>query len=233
VQGRVLLDNNGAAVSGVTVILNEISTTPQATPANPLNGGTITITPIAVGATGISSGATSTATATTANDGSFSVSGLAAGQFAVCVRDAAAAVIDPCLWTDFQTTVAVNSGKLTSGLVVRVKKASTVSVQLNDSAQFLAPTATDTYPPHVMIGAFDARGGFHPAQQTAKQSSGMAYQLAIPVDSPVRLFIYSVKVQLATSSNVVLPAQGYSTTFVQPSSLAQTSSFTFNAVGRN
>jgi hypothetical protein len=166
-------------------------------------------------------------------NGSFSGAGLATGQFAVCVKDPSAAVIDPCLWTDSRTAVNITAGNLSSGLLVRVKKASTVSVQVNDTAQALAQKPTDAYPPHVLVGAFDARGGFHPARQTQKNSAGISYQLAIPVDSPIRVTIYSAQVQLATSSNVSLPPEGYSTTFVQPSSQSQTNSLTFNAVGRN
>jgi hypothetical protein len=207
---------------------------------NPPNSGTVTTAPIsgasaAAGAStapGASSAAT-TATATPANDGSFSVASLAVGQFAICVKDPSGAVIDPCLWTDSRTTVNIVAGNMTSGLVVRVKKASAVSVRVNDTAQALAQKSTDAYPPHVLVGAFDARGGFHPAQEVQKDSTGISYQLPIPVDSPVRVTIYSAQVQLATSSNVSLPAQGYSMTFVQPSSQSQTNSFTFNAVGRN
>jgi hypothetical protein len=229
VQGKVVLDSDGSAVSGVTITLVQIGATPRATSMNPPNSGTVTTSPISGG----SSAAATKATTTSANNGTFSASGLAVGQFAVCVKDPTAGVIDPCLWTDSRTTVNVIAGSLTSGLVVRVKKASTVSVRVNDAAQALVQKSTDLYPPHVLVGAFDARGGFHPAHEVQKDSTGISYQLPIPVDSPVRVTIYSAQVQLATSSNASLPAQGYSTTFVQPSSQSQTNSFTFNAVGRN
>jgi hypothetical protein len=234
VQGKVVLDSDGSAVSGVTIALVQTSTTPRATPMNPVNSGTVTTTPIstvsAPGTAPISS--PTAATAISANDGSFNASGLSTGQFAVCVKDPSGSVIDPCLWTDSLTTVKVTAGSLSSGLLVRVKKASTVSVQVNDTAQALVQQPTDAHPPHILVGAFDARGGFHPARQQ-KTSAGINYQLAIPVDSPIRVSIYSAQVQLETGASVAVPAKGYSTTFVQPSSQSQTTSFTFNAVGRN
>lgn len=229
-QGRVVLDSDGSAVSGVTVSLVQISATPRATALSPINSGMVTVTPI-VGSIGATGSATAAST-TPAADGSFSVGGLAPGQFAVCVKDPKAAVIDPCLWTDSRTTVAVTAGNLSSGLVVRVKKASTVSVRVNDTAQALAQKATEAYPPHILVGAFDIRGGFHPALEVQKDSTGITYEIPIPVDSPVRLAVYSAQVQLATGSNAAVPAQGYTTTFVQPSSQSQTNSLTFNAVGR-
>jgi hypothetical protein len=42
---------------------------------------------------------------------------LATGQFAVCVKDPSAAVIDPCLWTDSRTAVNITAGNLSSGLL--------------------------------------------------------------------------------------------------------------------
>ena len=173
VQGKVILDSDGAAVSGVTITLAQVSATPRANSMNPPNSGTVTTTPISGG----TAGAAATATATSAKDGSFSVSGLATGQFAVCVKDPNAAVIDPCLWTDSRTTVAVTAGTLSSGLLVRVKKASTVTVRVNDTAQALAQKSTELYPPHVLVGAFDVRGGFHPAREVRKDATGISYQL--------------------------------------------------------
>jgi hypothetical protein len=231
VQGKIVLDSDGSAISGVTITLVQVSATPSAISANPVNSGTVTTTPVSGGSG--AAGAAATATTTSAKDGSFSVAGLATGQFAVCVKDPNATVIDPCLWTDSRTIVNVAASSLSSGLVVRVKKASTVGVRVNDAAQALVQKSTDVYPPHVLVGAFDSRGAFHPAREVQKDSTGISYQLPIPVDSPVRVTIYSAQVQLATNSNVSLPAQGYSTTFVQPSSQTRTNSFTFNAVGRN
>jgi hypothetical protein len=91
VQGTVVLDNNGAAVSGVTVTLVQISATPRATALNPINSGTVTVTPISGGAASGASTAATIVTTTTASDGSFSAAGLATGQFAVCVKDPTAA----------------------------------------------------------------------------------------------------------------------------------------------
>jgi hypothetical protein len=232
VQGKVVLDSDGSAVTGVTITLVQISATPKAAAINPVNSGTVTTTPIS-GSSLAGGSAATTATTTSAKDGTFSVPGLATGQFAVCVKDPKAAVIDPCLWTDSRTSVNVAASSLSSGLVVRVKKASTVTVRVNDTAQALAQKPTEAYPPHVLVGAFDMRGGFHPAREVQKDATGISYQLPIPVDSPIRLTLSSAQVKLATSSNVALPAKGYSTTFVQPSGASQTNSFSFNAVGRN
>jgi hypothetical protein len=173
VQGKVVLDSDGSAVSGVTVTLVQISAIPRPAAASPINSGTVTVTPIS--ASGGTAGTATTATTASETNGSFSVGDLAAGQFAVCVKDPNAAVIDPCLWTDSRTTVPVTAGNVSSGFVVRVKKASTVSVRVNDTAQTLAPKPTEAYPPHVLVGAFDARGGFHPAREAKERPRCLAW----------------------------------------------------------
>src|ERR1022692_572758 len=68
VQGKVILDSDGSAVSGVTIALVQISATPRAASMNPPNSGTVTTSPISGG----SSSAAATATTTSANNGSFS-----------------------------------------------------------------------------------------------------------------------------------------------------------------
>jgi hypothetical protein len=230
VQGKTVLDSDGSVVAGVTVTLIQIKSTPGMSSTSPTGNGTVTTTVIAGAST---SGGTTNVTASAAKDGTFSAAGLATGQYAVCVQDPAAEVIDPCLWSDSRTTVGVTAGSLSSGLVVRVKKASIVSVRLNDTAQALVQRPGDQAPPHVLVGAFDSRGIFHPARQAQKDASGVSYQIPIPVDSPIRVIVSSAQVKLASSTNAPLPAQGYSTTFVQPSSQSATNSFTFDAVGRN
>jgi len=76
------------------------------------------------------------------------------------------------------TSVNVAASSLSSGLVVRVKKASTVTVRVNDTAQALAQKPTEAYPPHVLVGAFDMRGGFHPAREVQKRRH--RHQLSTP-----------------------------------------------------
>jgi hypothetical protein len=231
IQGKVVFDNDASALSGVTLTLVRISATPGTTVMNPPNSGTVTISPIPGSEPAAT--ATTSASATPAADGSFEVDGLPVGQYAICVKDPAARVIDPCLWTDSRTTVNVIAGSLTGGLIVRVKKASAIAVRVNDTAQALVQKAGEAYPPHVLVAAFDLRGGLHPAFETQKDATGISYQLPIPVDSPVRLTVYSAQVKLATAQNASVPPQGYSTTLVQPSTQAQTNSLTFNAVGRD
>ena len=209
VQGKVVLDSDGSAVSGVSISL------------------------VAAGGGSGAGPASAVRTFTPAADGTFTDTNLAAGRYLVCVKDPSGAVIDPCSWTDSLTTLTAAAGNASTSFTVRVKKASTVSVRVNDTGQILAMTPTDSHAPHILVGASDVRNGFHPARAVQSDATGVSYELPIPVDSPVRLTVYSAQVRLTTGTNQSVPAQGYTTTFVQPSGSVQTNSFSFSAVGRN
>jgi hypothetical protein len=204
IQGKVVLDSSGAAVSGAVVTAYRISPAP-----------------------------TVSAKASTGQDGSFTVPGLSSGQFGLCVIGSTATLLDPCKWVDLQTTVKVTDGSATSGVVIRLKQASALNVRLNDVAQALAQTPGGAAPPHVLVGVFDLKGIFHPLNQTQNDSTGVTYELDIPFDYPVRLTVYSVKVKLQTGQSAPVAAAGYSVMVVHPSGQSQQPSLTFKTVGLN
>jgi len=202
IQGKVILNSNAAAVSGATVTAYRMSPAP-----------TVSIK------------------ATTGKDGSFTVSGLSSGQFGLCVKSATAGLIDPCQWLDLMTPVSVTNGAVTAGVTIRLKPASALNVTINDTALVLPQAAGQAAPPHVLVGAYDLKGFFHPLNQT-KSATGNSYELDIPFDFPVRLVVYSAKVQLQTSKGAAVPTSGYSTLVVNPSSApSQQATFTFSTAG--
>jgi len=205
-QIKIVLDSDGSAVPGVVVSLTSLSGT---------------------------SAASAIQSFVSAADGSITVPNLAAGRYSVCIKDPKSTVIDPCSWSDSLTVLTAAASGGSNMASVRAKKASSVTVRVNDTAQALVATTATAFPPHILVGVFDGRNTFHPAREIGKDATGVTYQLAIPVDSPIRLTVYSAQVKLATATNQPVPAKGYSTIFVQPSASALTKAFSFNAVGKN
>jgi hypothetical protein len=202
IQGKVLLDN-----------------------ASPLSGATIT-------AHRLAPAPTVTATVTTGKDGSFSLTGLPSGEFGVCVKESSGTLFDPCGWADLAIPISVKNGSISTGVVIRMKKIASVTVRVNDKGTFLKIKPGDAAPPHVLVGAFDAHGIFHPANQTELDKNGVTYQLTVPTDFPARINVSSAKLKLTDSLNNVLPTTGFAQTVVSPSTALQAKSFTFNVVGR-
>ena len=203
IQGRVV-DSSGAPVSAASVTAYRVGPTPAPKAAS-----------------------------TAAANGSFSISGLGSGRFGLCVTENSGTFIDPCEWSDLQTTVAVTDGQTSSGVTVSLRKASTVNVQLNDPAQVTARAAGESAPPQVLVGVFDLKGIFHPARESKQAGATTSYVISIPVDLPVKLTVYSPKVKLQTAQQAPVAAQGWSQTIVIPSNQPQSKTFTFNTTGRN
>jgi hypothetical protein len=203
IGGKVLSDADGTFLSGATVKAFRISPAPRMS--------------------------VSTASAT---GGSFTLLGLTAGTYELCVNTGTGA-FDQCQWKAFQTVATITSGQVISGLVIRLKKSSTLTVRVNDATQALVQKPTDTAPPQVLVGAFDLKGTFHPAGQLARDDAGITYQLLVPTDYPMRLAVFSQQVKLVDSAQKPVLATSPYTIVAQSSSETQPLSFTFTATGRN
>ncbi len=168
--------------------------------------------------------------AITAKDGTYAVTGLPAGTYRVCASDRGGTVVDHCLWPDFHSVVAV-AGAQSATADIQLKKATTLSVRVNDPGRNLSRKAGDTVTPHVLVGGFDMSGIFHPAREV-KDAGGSTYELVIPTDFPVRMVVQSAQVAMDDDKRGAVPQQGHSEVVVQPSASAQGPSFTFHATGR-
>ena len=91
----------------------------------------------------------------------------------------------------------------------------------------------ESAPPQVLVGVFDLKGVFHPARETKQAGATTNYDISVPVDLPVKLTVYSLKVKLQTAQQAPVAAQGWSQMIVIPSNQPQSKTFTFNATGRN
>lgn len=167
-----------------------------------------------------------------AGDGTFTASGLATGTYGMCANQPGGMFIDQCEWSDFHSSTLVTTGKITAGAVIHLKKASGLTIRVNDAGTSLARGANEHDPPHVLVGVFDSRGILHPAIETKRDGTGVSYLLPIPVDFPVRLTVASDKVDLEDDRHVAVPAKGVTKVVFQPVNQAQAQSFTFNATGR-
>jgi hypothetical protein len=203
IQGTAALESSGAPLAGATI------TAVRITPAVPLF----------------------TATAVTGLNGSFVVSGLPTGQYGLCIEPKGN-VLDPCQWRSFLTTVNVKAGSTTSGVSIRAKAASSFTLRLNDTGQFLISTAAAQKAPHIVVGVFDGSSVFHPAQES-RDSTGITYRISIPYDVPLKLVVVSPHATLSNALGAALPLQGLSQTILQSSSQPQLPTVTFNVTGKH
>ena len=70
-------------------------------------------------------------------DGAFLISGLAAGNYTLCVQTPGAAYLDPCQWNGAPGTVTVVSGQAAKGPTLRLTAASILSIVVQDPQKIL------------------------------------------------------------------------------------------------
>jgi hypothetical protein len=70
--------------------------------------------------------------AKSASSGAFTISGLAAGTYQLCVNVTGGGYLDPCVWEPVLPTVQVTAAQAVSGYVLTVKKGALLQVRVND-----------------------------------------------------------------------------------------------------
>lgn len=118
-------------------------------------------------------------------DGSFAIPDLPDGSFRLCVQTAG--MLDPCLWSDTQTVVAITGGQTATGIQLALRKAAVLPVRIEDPTQLL-----DTRERESPVGRFSITvrtrwGILHPGRLVSKDGKGRDYELVVPFDTPINL----------------------------------------------
>src|SRR5260370_9331316 len=118
-------------------------------------------------------GSVGAARAETSSDGSFVLSGLAAGTYGLCVLVKGGGYLDPCAWSAMILTVQVNAGQAVTSQRLIAKKGPALQVRLSDPGKVLDSSGGKTQPlPHVIVGVFTDKHLFQPLGLTSKDSGG-------------------------------------------------------------
>ena len=91
-------------------------------------------------------------TAQSGADGSFTIGGLPAATYTLCVAFAGDGYLDPCTWSPPGTTVTVAASQNSTGHVLKIQPGSILKVHLDDPGQLLNQKTKTGYAPHMSIG---------------------------------------------------------------------------------
>ncbi len=139
-----------------------------------------------------------------APDGSFALTGLAAGLYQLCADAPGRELLDPCLWDRLPTPVAVGELPLT-GAAVHLKRGATLSIRVDDPAKALA-VAEKSGKGHLLVGVWSANGLFHPARVTAEDAAGRTYSLEMPVGVTAKLSVTPSALRVQDTTGKALTA---------------------------
>jgi hypothetical protein len=121
--------------------------------------------------------------------GAYAVYALPAGDYTVCVY--APGYLRPCEWSGLRRVTLAEAGTADMG-AVKLEKAATVTIRVDDPLGLLSQS-TRVSPP-MAIGIRDHSDYYHAAgPPPAVDASGRTYQIDVPYDKSMRLWLQSWK----------------------------------------
>lgn len=133
------------------------------------------------------------------------------GDYSVCVGSPSGRYLDPCLWSQ-PAGAAVSSlspGEVRDIPAIVLTAAALISVHVADPSGLLgAELGPLTLDPGMIIGVQRDDGAFYRAWPSAGTASGRDFQIAVPFNVPLRLWVFSRTLSVADSQRRTLSGQG-------------------------
>ncbi|MBI4873844.1 MAG: carboxypeptidase regulatory-like domain-containing protein [Acidobacteria bacterium] len=170
-------------------------------------------------------------------DGAFQIQGLPAGKYSLCVQAQGDGYLDPCQWDGSPATVTLVSGQAAAGVALALAAASVVYVQVRDAHRVLSQKTRDGRRPELTLGVWGPKGLYYPARASGSLGAeggplgGMAYQIAVPRDTALKLHIASRDLQLGDAAGAALPGNATQQAFQHAAGDARPQSFAYTVLG--
>jgi hypothetical protein len=160
----------------------------------------------------------------TKSDGSFALSGLAAGTYLLCAERPDIALLNPCFWSTTKTTATVPAGGSAAGVSLVAERGVALTIRLNDAQGLTTNPLLDD----VRIGVKPPIGPAMPARVASKDSAGKTLSVLVRQAQPVDVLIYSAKLALADATGNAFTTPNVKVTVTAPSAAATGSGTTPN-----
>jgi hypothetical protein len=132
--------------------------------------------------------------ATADKHGALSIPGVQPGQYKVCVSVPNDEVLDPCEWGP-PVMLTVDAGKMAT-LDIILTRGITVGFLLDDSKGVVDTPFQHNSGTVCRIGVYSRDGNFHPARYVSSQGKQHSYELILPLNTDLKLWIEAVGLQV-------------------------------------
>jgi hypothetical protein len=163
-------------------------------------------------------------TAVSGADGSFMLQGLLNARYSVCAEFPDQTFLNTCTWSgDYVIDMSV-SNQL-GGITLVVKPAVVIRIDLLDPAK-LVGAFDQRFGGPVVVGVKSGVNGFYVAKLVSQDAVGLHYQIAVPVNEPVRLWLFSRTLGIMDSTGNALNNLGSELPFQANTSAVPAFAFT-------
>jgi hypothetical protein len=131
-----------------------------------------------------------TLTTMTDTNGAFTLSGMKPGLYAVCVQYPGDPHLDPCAWST-PPQVNVSAGAIASVVMPKIVKGSLFALEIDDPNRLWA--AGDDF----LVGVTLPTTGFRPLRLATSNPAVKTYDVAVPFDTPLVLYLSSTHLVFA------------------------------------
>ena len=198
----------------------------------------VTLTRVGAGAA-----ARRTVSGRTGVDGAFTLGGLAAGSYRVCVQAVGSdLLLDPCRWEPGVTVATVAAGQTTAmPAVVGLKRGATLRVRVVDPQGLLAAAAAKEKNQGrggkggggvaVLAGVWSANGLFAPLRLTSRRGGNWDHDLVTPAGASLRVTVTSPGFELADEKGARVDPEKGAAMMVQTGTAAGPTTVVYRVTG--
>ena len=175
---------------------------------------------------------------TTAADGNFTISGLAAGTYVLCASTASGGWLDPCHWSATVPSIALTNGQKLTSQVVTMAKGAVLNVQITDptgATPWAAGKGVGNVPHDVSVSLLGSNKVSYPLPVASSGPSGRIQSINVPFNLAHTLVVSSKAYGLSNKPSAGAPApvpSGGSTQTVQIPSGTASSQVSFTVTGK-
>jgi hypothetical protein len=130
-------------------------------------------------------------------DGSFSLTGVPAGKYRICVDAPQENVLDPCLWPDAQQTWTVANGDNLTKLAIKVQTGMQLKVHVNDPQGALPQTKGGVHGEALSMAVITNRKRYYNLRLLSAGKNGSDHYVVVPFDEPLLLVTESASLAVS------------------------------------
>lgn len=130
-------------------------------------------------------------------DGTFSLTGVPAGKYRICVDAPQENVLDPCLWADTQQTWTVADSDNLTKLAIRVQTGTQLKVHVNDPQGALPQTKGGVHGEALSMVVVTNRKRYHNLRLLSAGKNGSDHYVVVPFDEPLVLVTESASLAVS------------------------------------